>query len=588
MRPVLWAIVASVSPLCTATAHAQALEALDPAFGTGGIATTAIGPSAGDEDAGYGLAIQPSDGKLVVVGTSKGDFAVARYNTDGSLDTGFGTGGIVLTPMSANEAGSQPTDEAHAVAIQADGKIVVAGFANALPGSGGNGGDFAVARYNTNGSLDTGFDGDGKVITQPTAFSGPAFGVALQGTKIVVAGRATVASTYDFALVRYDSNGGLDAGFDGDGKLTTDVGESSNNDEANAVAIDGNGKIVAAGYSNTGASGVADDFSVARYNTDGSLDSGFSGDGEVVTPISTQPTFNQDRINAIAIQSTDKIVAAGSSMVTPTDEFALARYNGDGSLDTGFDTDGKVTTSVSPIGNTSVAFAVALQGDGKIVAAGRANNSDGFNFHQDFGLARYNTNGSLDTGFDLDGMHTMSVAPDAQVDLPQAVAVQGDGKIVAAGLADMGPTFIDYDFALARYLPTGDQTAPQTTINSGPSGTTSETTPTFTFSSTEVGSTFACRVDSGATVACSSPYTTNFLPDGPHSFEVRASDPDRNLDPTPDARAFTVSTFPGVTLPPSTTSPGSAPAESSPSSATKKCKKGKGKKRKKCKKGRAV
>jgi uncharacterized delta-60 repeat protein len=420
---------------------------LDTSFDTDGTVTTPFG-AAGDEDVAFGVAVQ-TDGKIVAAGISGDeDFAVARYNPDGSLDTSFDGDGRVTTEVSG-------VDEARGVAIQTDGKIVVAGFANALSGSGGLGGDFAMVRYNTDGSLDTSFDGDGKVITEVGSFSGPAFAVALQSDgKIVVAGRASTGTHDDFALVRYNTNGSQDTTFDGDGELMTDVGGIAEDDEARAVSIQPDGKIVAVGLSDTLAQGTNDDFAAARYNANGTLDTTFSSDGKVTTPISTDPTFDQDQAHAVVVQGDDKIVAAGEAD-EPIQSFALVRYNADGTLDTGFDGDGKVVTNMSPIDNTSVAFGVGIQ-DGKLVAGGRAANFDddtGF-FHNEFAVARYNDDGSLDTSFDGDGKIITAIAPPGQSDIIRALAVQPDDKIVVAGTSDMGPPeFLDFDFSLARYLP---------------------------------------------------------------------------------------------------------------------------------------
>jgi uncharacterized delta-60 repeat protein len=393
---------------------------LDTGFGTGGKVTTAIGTS---HENAYAVAIQ-GDGKIVAAGYSvigsKADFALARYNSDGGLDTGFGTGGKVTTAIGAGN------DYAYAVAIQVDGKIVVAGSSN----NGGND-DFALARYNIDGSLDTGFGTGGKVTTAIGSSTDCANAVAIQGDgKIVVAGKAANGSDGDFALARYNSDGSLDTGFGTGGKVTTNIGTYS--DIANAVAIQGDGKIVAAGYSISSNW----DFALVRYNSDGSLDTGFGTGGTVTTDIGTS---SLDIANAVAIQGDGKIVAAGGAN-TGTLDFALARYNSDGSLDAGFGTGGKVTTAIGT--GADLANAVAIQGDGKIVAAGKAANGG----NDDFALARYNSDGSLDTGFGTGGKVTTAIG--TSNDWLQAVAIQGDGKIVVAGSSYSGS---NWDFAVARY-----------------------------------------------------------------------------------------------------------------------------------------
>ena len=221
---------------------------LDTTFGTGGKVTTDFGGS----PVGFSVAIQ-SDGKIVVAGYSNVGgtfgFALARYNTNGSLDATFGTGGKVTTNYGGDDRG-------YSLAIQSDGKIVVAGYSNA-----GGTFDFALARYNTNGSLDTSFSAGGKVTTDFGGSDDLGRSVALQGDgKIVVAGDSNVGSTFDFALARYNTNGSLDTSFGAGGKVTTDFGGSG--DGGRSVALQGDGKIVVAG--NAAVGGTAD-FALARY-----------------------------------------------------------------------------------------------------------------------------------------------------------------------------------------------------------------------------------------------------------------------------------------------------------------------------------
>ena len=337
---------------------------LDTSFGTGGKVVTSF---LGQDDFVRSVAIQ-SDGKIVVAGETKNgtydEFALARYNPDGTLDTSFGNSGGKKITNSNNNG-----DHARSVAIQSDGKIVLAG-------AGDNTGndDFALYRYNTDGSLDSSFGTGGKVFTAVGSGNDFAESVAIQSDgKIVVAGYSYNGSNDDFALVRYNTDGSLDTSFDSDGKVTTDVGSGS--DVANSVAIQSDGKIVAAGYS----FGNSGDFALVRYNTDGSLDTSFDSDGKVTTEVGS----GGDVAWSVAIQSDGKIVAAGYSYNGSNDDFALVRYNTDGSLDTSFDSDGKVTTDVGS--GSDVANSVAIQSDGKIVAAGNSKNGN----YRDFALVRY-------------------------------------------------------------------------------------------------------------------------------------------------------------------------------------------------------
>jgi uncharacterized delta-60 repeat protein len=293
-------------------------------------------------------------------------------------------------------------DRALAAAVEVDGKIVVGGVSD---------GGFALARYDRNGHLDLDFDEDGLVTND---FQDVIKAMVFQGDGRVVAAGRTVGA--DFAVARYNSDGGFDAGFGEGGQVTTDFGAF---DEANGVAVQPDGKTLAAGA--TG----AEDFALARYNPDGSLDTSFDDDGLVTTDFGG----NQDVAFTVAIQPDGKVVAAGSSSPDVfTQHFALVRYNPDGSLDTSFGGDGLVVTDVG----FARVRALAFQTDGKILAAGDGSSGSV--------LVRYNPDGSLDTSFDGDGLVTVE-------SIIIAAAVQSDGRIVVGGGAG--------DFVLARYNPDG-------------------------------------------------------------------------------------------------------------------------------------
>ncbi|MEU0401486.1 calcium-binding protein [Streptomyces sp. NPDC006197] len=285
--------------------------------------------------------------------------------------------------------------------------------------AGRSGATFVLSRYNGDGSLDPTFDTDGKVTTDFGGGGAQAFAVTVQTDgKIIAAG--TTAPGAAFALARYNTDGSLDSTFDTDGKVITDFGDL---DEAYAVKTQADGKIIAAGR--TGAT-----FALARYDSDGSLDTTFDTDGKVT------PDFGAgSAARALAVQADGKIVAAGEALGGAPDnpDFGLARYNSDGSPDLAFGTDGEVTTEFIS-GTGERANGVAVQADGKIVAAGF---SDGR-----FALARYTTGGALDPSFDTDGKVTTSVT--GVNDRVDGMAVQADGKIVAVGAGNG-------DFALARY-----------------------------------------------------------------------------------------------------------------------------------------
>lgn len=188
------------------------------------------------------------------------------------------------------------------------------------------------------GALDTTFDTDGRVTTTIGAnFDLGQFVIVQPDGNIVVGGSSHNGTDYDFALARYNTNGSLDTSFDTDGKLITVFG--SGNDRLAKVILQPDGKIIAVGYL---FNGIDEDFALARYNTDGSLDTTFDSDGKVITPIGA----GNDNGHAVVVQPGGKIVVAGDSNNGSNRDFALARYHSNGSLDTTFDGDGKTTTAI--------------------------------------------------------------------------------------------------------------------------------------------------------------------------------------------------------------------------------------------------
>jgi uncharacterized delta-60 repeat protein len=414
---------------------------LDPTFGVGGIVVTEF---FGGLDQAAAVLIQP-DGRIIAVGSvdvgmPNANFGLARYNTDGSLDASFGGGGKVVTDFFGS------IDFAFDAVLQPDGKIVVAGQTSSET----TGLDFALARYNSDGSLDASFGRGGKVTTDFFGDFDEGFSVALQPDgKIIVAGIVTNGSSEntDFGLARYNSDGSLDTSFGNGGKVTTDFFGSL--DQAFAVAVQPDGKIVLAGGA-VNNSRFLTIFALARYNADGSLDATFGSGGRVTTSIGTlSEAFD------IVIQPDAKIIAAGGAVVgdgSLGNDFALARYNVNGSLDTSFGTGGVVTLDIG--GRNDQARGVVLQQNGKIVAAGGAivhNRPD-----LDIALARFNSNGSVDTSFGTNGKVTtdfVGTNTDEDLDTASAVAIQPDGKIVIAGITMSSD--LNQDFILARYL--GDE-----------------------------------------------------------------------------------------------------------------------------------
>ncbi|MGZ6527027.1 MAG: delta-60 repeat domain-containing protein [Actinomycetota bacterium] len=426
-------------------ARASVLEGSpDSAFGSGGIVTTIVGSNWSLANA---MALQ-TDGKIVVAGSSSGDsyqaFTLVRYNSNGSLDAAFGSGGIVTTAIGSS------VSQANAVALQPDGKIVVAGSSYADSAE-----VFTLVRYNPGGSLDATFGSGGIVTTAigPRASQANAIVVQTDG-KIVLAGFSYDAYGFAvFTVARYKPDGSLDVTF-GSGGIVKTAGIS----QADAMALQIDGKIVVAGYN-------YEAFALVRYTSSGSLDTTFGNGGTVITAVG--PSWSW--ASAVALQSDGKIVVVGSSSAASAPGspgvFTLIRYNPNGMLDTTFGSGGIVTTAVGS--GASRAFAVVLQPHGKIVAAGDSSNG----LHRLFTVLRYNPNGSLDAKFGSGGIVTTGVG--SQDSMAAAVALQRDGKIVAAGSAFA----IGREFALARYI--GDATPPSGARMIGVPRYSTALTPTF-------------------------------------------------------------------------------------------------------------
>jgi uncharacterized delta-60 repeat protein len=421
---------------------------LDATFGSGGKVITSVTVG----DSGKSVVVQ-SNGKIVVAGDGFGDIELVRYNVDGSLDVSFDSDGKVVTDVGFNDSGN-------AVALQNDGKIVVAGTTG-TPTT-----DFAIVRYSTDGSLDPSF-GTGGIVTTSIGRNDDAKSVVIQSDgKIVVAG----TSDSDFVVVRYTSSGVLDSGFGTGGKLTTDIG-SSTNDSANSVAIQSDGAIVVAGTD-------LNDFALVRYTSTGALDNTFDTDGKLTTDIGSSTS---DSAKSIAIQSDGAIVVAGTS----SSNFAVVRYASTGALDNTFDTDGKLTTDIGSSTNDS-ANSVAIQSDGAIVVAGTSAN--------DFAIVRYTSAGALDTGFGTGGKVTTDIGT-STFDSAQSLVIQADSKIVVAGRSSTGAA---PSFAVTRY-----EVAP-----SSPPASTSTTSFTVASTSTTIAPVAATAPETSTTSTTTVAITT--------------------------------------------------------------------------------
>ena len=446
----------------------------DPVYRAGSRITTDFD---GRDDSIAALALQP-DRKLVAAGTATVDgiirFALARYLPDGTLDAKFGGGGTVTTLIGT-------ASSARAIVVQPDGKLVVAGMATV---AGDISGRFALARYLPDGRLDSGFGNGGTVITDfdSRPYTDLIHAAVLQPDgKVVVAGETMTGNIADsqYALARYLPDGQLDPSFDGDGKLTTEFGPGL--DAAYTVVIQPDGKLVAAGR------GTWCGPTLARYLPDGQLDPGFvRRDGTVRTSMCAA--------NSAALDRDGNIVLAGGTL-NSTLEFAVARYRPDGTPDRSFGENGEVATRV---GRQAGAQAIALQPDGKVIAAGYGDVGSG---RYTFAVARYLPDGRLDNSLDGDGIATTDFSP--ETDEASAVIITDDARIVAAGqaaftsrqgsdfaIAGLGAALLDLDVTITPPslgkgpgdIDLSDNTAPATInlVSPRPSPTPSVKSPPVT------------------------------------------------------------------------------------------------------------
>ncbi len=401
-RPSCRPRLESLEDRCTPSAT------LDPSFGTGGIVTTSV---PGYQSHVLGDLLQPN-GDIIAYGQVNldGGLFLARYTPSGSLDTTFGSGGIVV-----NTTMKYTTSEA---ALQANGQIV------ALDPT-------QLVRYNSNGSLDTTF-GNGGVVTLP--ISGNTLLIQPSNGDIVVGGTA---------LVRYTPNGALDSTFGSGGEVVT----SGFNGQVYSLALE-NGEIVAGGGVRGSGTG-----SLALYTLSGSLDTTFGSGGIVTTP---------EVVRSLLVQPNNQIVAVGNGIGSDGLEWALARYNVNGSLDATFGSGGVATSN---IGGDDQVFGAALEPNGLIAVEG----SSLYTNTAEFGV--YTSDGSPDANFGSGGFVTLPFGSSPSY-AGGGVVIQPNGDMVIA--ADEGG-----NIALARYLPPAAQTGPSFTIT-GPTTFTAGASGTFT------------------------------------------------------------------------------------------------------------
>ena len=416
---------------------------LDASFGTGGKVTFSFEAGNPNDDEARAVVIQP-DGKILVAGSAQPvapnyDFAIARLTPSGAPDVTFNATGKVTVGF---DLGGALKDRASSLALQRDGKIVVAGSAQTAAGF-----DFALARLTPLGALDPTFNG-GKAVAS-FGLGGDnddeATGVALQPDgKIVVVGYAGISSTRKvFAVARFNANGTLDTTFNGTGKTTVVI--AGQDDEARGVVIQPDGKIVVAGFAQI--SGSNNDFAVARLNPNGTLDGSFNGSGKQTVAFDLGGGKN-DAARSVALEPDGKIILAGyAERFIPNYDFAVARLTPTGALDPTFNGTGKQTVPFDlGAGNDDEATTVAVQPGGKIVVAGFAQVSAS---NYNFAIARLTANGSLDPAFNHTGKQIVpfNLGGSTQ-DEAFGLALQPDGKMVAAGFAQRAAN--SFEFAVTR------------------------------------------------------------------------------------------------------------------------------------------
>ena len=382
---------------------------LDATFNGTGFRVQQVGS---DSATAQDVAIAP-DGKIVLGGftfNNAESFATMRVNPGGTLDTGFGSTGIVLT-QSAN------FDRGNNLLVQPDGKILLSG--ERYFGETNN--DFAILRYNTNGTLDNGFDGNGLAAPNISGFSDEhSYDMALQPDgKIVMVGTTAPTVTInqnlptDLAIMRFNPDGSLDPTFNGTGILVVRFNQVS--ESANAVVIQPDGKILIGGFLNNF---VKNDYLLMRFQSNGMLDSTFGSGGLVFTSVSAA----NNSISSLALQPDGKILAGGSGFVV--------RYDANGALDGTFGTGGIVA---APHSVNKILF---LTG-GKILVGGSLNSG--------VAVSRLNPNGALDTSFNNTGTATGTATGNGSC-AGNSLALQSDNKIIVGGTCGSSAKFAVFRF----------------------------------------------------------------------------------------------------------------------------------------------
>ena len=405
---------------------------LDPSFGNGGLVTTAF-PGQSSSDAAMSLVMLP-DGRAVAAGStnenlSLTEMAVARYLTTGALDTTFDGDGLVTLFFIPPPGGFDIITQAQTVLLQPDGRLVLVGYFFTTSTF------FALARLNADGSLDASFGTGGKVITAAPGSAVAVAGLLQPDGRIVVVGSTT--GNPSVALARYNVDGSLDTTFGGTGVFLLPMAQPF---EPRDIALQPDGKILIAGRY-TAPSGSWD-FGLLRLLSNGTLDASFDGDGIVSTDFG-----GYEGAYSVIVVPDGRLVLAGSrsAVMFGVTDFALARYLTDGALDTTFGTGGLAT---GDSGASELPDQLIRLDNGNLLVGGFTNDGGG---NADFLLARFLPDGALDTSFGTAGFVRTDFAA-GSLDECHAVAIAGPDLILTAGRT--GPPFLPADFGLARYIAT--------------------------------------------------------------------------------------------------------------------------------------
>jgi uncharacterized delta-60 repeat protein len=383
-------------------------------------------------DFGYAIARQP-DGKLLVGGYafSGGDFdySMVRYWPDGTVDPSFGVNGTVFSGLRSN-------DYLQDIALQSDGKIVIAGYRDQNDGYYINK-EIVIARYLANGTFDTTFNAE---MIFDMCWLAYATSVIVQPDGKIVVGGYTKCFSNKYLLVRYLQNGDLDNSFGDNGKIETLIGAEGG--YCYDAVLQPDGKILVAGNAYISITNSA--FAIARYLPNGTLDASFGSAGIVLTDI--QPS--SDRINALALRPDGRIVAGGYSYISNQTIIALAQYHSDGSLDAGFGTNG---TFISPVGELNAwILDMKLLPDGKIVASGVMNKNSGSG---EISAYRFMPNGAWDTTFSPEGIGGVAGMVINEYATGLRLILLPDGRTILAGGVSSG---LNSDFLMVKFDEKGD------------------------------------------------------------------------------------------------------------------------------------